>query len=174
MGFTPLDGIAMCTRSGAIDPGLILHLLRHGTDLDSLEQILNKQSGLAGLSGMPGDTRIIFPKAREHNRRAELALDVFIHRLRAGVGSMLASLGHLDALIFTDVIGETEPIVRERVCDAFGFLDLRLNPTLNISSPADTDIAAKDSAVRVLIIKGQENWQIAAESFQAWSGADPA
>jgi acetate kinase len=173
MGFTPLDGIAMCTRSGAIDPGLILHLLRHGTDLDSLEQILNKQSGLAGLSGMPGDTRIIFPKAREHNRRAELALDVFIHRLRAGVGSMLASLGHLDALIFTDVIGETEPIVRERVCDAFGFLDLRLNPTLNISSPADTDIAAKDSSVRVLIIKGQENWQIAAESFQAWSCADP-
>jgi acetate kinase len=174
MGFTPLDGIAMCTRSGAIDPGLILYLLRHGTDLDSLEQILNKQSGLAGLSGMPGDTRIIFPKAREHHRRAELALDVFIHRLRAGVGSMLASLGQLDALIFTDVIGETEPVVRERVCDAFGFLNLRLNPTLNISSPADTDIAATDSSVRVLIIKGQENWQIAAESFQAWSGADPA
>ena len=174
MGFTPLDGIAMCTRSGAIDPGLILHLLRHGTDLDSLEQILNKQSGLAGLSGMPGDTRIIFPKAREHHRRAELALDVFIHRLRAGVGSMLASLGQLDALIFTDVIGATEPVVRERVCDAFGFLNLRLNPTLNISSPADTDIAATDSSVRVLIIKGQENWQIAAESFQAWSGANPA
>jgi acetate kinase len=174
MGFTPLDGIAMCTRSGAIDPGLILYLLRHGTDLDSLEQILNKQSGLAGLSGMPGDTRIIFPKAREHHRRAELALDVFIHRLRAGVGSMLASLGQLDALIFTDVIGETEPVVRERVCDAFGFLNLRLNATLNISSPADTDIAATDSSVRVLIIKGQENWQIAAESFQAWSGADPA
>jgi acetate kinase len=173
MGFTPLDGVAMCTRPGALDPGLILHLLRHGTDLDLLEQILNKQSGLAGLSGMPGDTRIIFPKARQHNRRAKLALDVFIHRLRAGVGSMLASLGHLDALIFTDVIGETEPIVRERVCDAFGFLDLRLNPTLNSSSPADTDISAPDSSVRVLIIKGQENWQIAAESFQAWSGADP-
>jgi acetate kinase len=170
MGFTPLDGIAMCTRSGAVDPGLILYLLRHGTDIDSLEQILNKQSGLAGLSGMPGDTRIIFPKAHEHNRRAELALDVFIHRLRAGVGSMLASLGHLDALIFTDVIGETEPVVRERVCDAFGFLDLRLNPTLNISSSADSDIAATDSAVRVLIVKGQENWQIAMESFEAWSG----
>jgi acetate kinase len=71
------------------------------------------------------------------------------------------------------VIGETEPVVRERVCDAFGFLDLRLNPTLNISSSADSDIAATDSAVRVLIIKGQENWQIAAESFQAWSGAHP-
>jgi acetate kinase len=172
MGFTPMDGIAMCTRSGAIDPGLILHLLRQGTDLDSLEQTLNQQSGLSGLSGLPGDTRIIFPKAREQNRRAKLAIDVFIHRLRAGVGSMLASLGHLDALVFTDVIGETEPLVRERLCDAFGFLDLRLDPDLNASSPADTDIAAADSSVRVLIIKGQENWQIAAESFEAWSRAD--
>ena len=77
-----MDGIAMCTRSGVIDPGLLLHLLRHGTDLDSLEQTLDKKSGLAGLSGMPGDTRIIFPKARQHNHRATLAMDVFIHRLQ--------------------------------------------------------------------------------------------
>jgi acetate kinase len=170
MGFTPMDGIAMCTRSGAIDPGLILHLLRHGTSLDSLEHILNKQSGLAGLSGLPGDTRIIFPKAREQDRRANLAMDVFIHRLQAGIGSMLLSLGRLDALVFTDVIGETEPVVRERVCEALGFLDLRLDHSLNASSPADTDIAAADSSVRVLIVKSQENWQIAAESFEAWDG----
>jgi acetate kinase len=77
MGFTPLDGIAMCTRSGAIDPGIILHLLRHGTDLNSLEQTLNKQSGLAGLSGLPGDTPVIFPKAHDNHRRAKLAMDVF-------------------------------------------------------------------------------------------------
>jgi acetate kinase len=166
-----MDGIAMCTRSGAVDPGLLLYLLRHGASVDSLEQILNKQSGLSGLSGMPGDTRVIFPKAHENNRRAKLAMDVFIHRLRAGIGSMLASLGHLDALIFTDVIGETEPVVRERVCDAFGFLNLRLNPGLNASSPADTDIAAEDSSVRVLVIKSQENWQIAAESFAAWTAS---
>jgi len=173
MGFTPMDGIAMCTRSGAIDPGLMIHLLRHGTDLDSLERMLNKQSGLAGLSGMPGDTRIIFPRAREHHPRAKLAMEVFIHRLRAGVGSMLATLGHLDALIFTDVIGETEPVVRERLCEAFGFLNLRLDFALNASSPADTDIAASDSSVRVMIIKSQENWQIATESFAAWRGAGP-
>jgi len=173
MGFTPMDGIAMCTRSGAIDPGLMIHLLRHGTDLDSLERMLNKQSGLAGLSGLPGDTRIIFPKAREQHPRAKLAMDVFIHRLRAGVGSMLASLGHLDSFIFTDVIGETEPVVRERLCEAFGFLNLRLDSALNASSPADTDIAASDSSVRVVIIKSQENWQIATESFAAWSSAGP-
>jgi acetate kinase len=168
MGFTPMDGIAMSTRSGTIDPGLILHLLRHGTSLDALERTLNKQSGLAGLSGLPGDTRIIFPQARQQDRRAKLALDVFIHRLCAGIGSMLAGLGHLDALVFTDVIGETEPLVRERACAPFGFLGLRLNLELNGSSPPDKDIAAADSAVRVLIIKGQENWQIAAESFAAW------
>jgi acetate kinase len=171
MGFTPMDGIAMSTRSGAIDPGLILHLLRHGTSLDSLERILNQQSGLAGLSGLPGDTRIIFPKARQQDRRAKLATDVFIHRLCAGIGTMLSSLGHLDALVFTDVIGETEPLVRERACAALEFLDLRLNHELNASSPSDKDIAAADSAVRVLIIKSQENWQIAAESFEAWATA---
>jgi acetate kinase len=171
MGFTPMDGIAMSTRSGAIDPGLILHLLRHGTSLDSLEGILNQQSGLAGLSGLPGDTRIIFPKARQQDRRAKLATDVFIHRLRAGIGSMLPSLGHLDALVFTDVIGETEPLVRERACAALEFLDLRLNHELNASSPSDKDIAAAGSAVRVLIIKSQENWQIAAEAFEAWAAA---
>jgi acetate kinase len=168
MGFTPLDGIAMCTRSGAIDPGIMLHLLRHGTDVDSLEQILNKQSGLAGLSGLPGDTRVIFPKARENDRRAKLAMDVFVHRLRAGIGSMLASLGRLDALVFTDVIGETEPVVRQRTCDAFDFLGLRLDDNLNASSLPDTDIAAADSSARVVVVHGQENWQIAAESVEAW------
>ncbi|MFZ0709876.1 MAG: acetate/propionate family kinase [Terrimicrobiaceae bacterium] len=168
MGFTPLDGIAMCTRSGTIDPGIMLHLLRHGTDVDSLEQILNKQSGLSGLSGLPGDTRVIFPKARENDRRAKLAMDVFIHRLRAGIGSMLASLGRLDALVFTDVIGETEPVVRQRACDAFGFLGLRLDDNLNASSLPDTDIATKDSSVRVVVVHGEENWQIAAESVEAW------
>jgi acetate kinase len=168
MGFTPLDGIAMCTRAGAVDPGLMIHLLRHGTDLNALEETLNKRSGLSGLSGLPGDTRVILPKARDHDRRATLAIDVFIHRLRAGIGSMLASLGHLDALVFTDAIGESEPIIRSRVCEAFSFLGLRLNEQLNASSPADTDIAAADSAVRVVIVRGDENWQIAAESVEAF------
>jgi acetate kinase len=168
MGFTPMDGIAMCTRSGAIDPGIIFHLLRLGTDPASLEQTLNKGSGLSGLSGLPGDTRVIFPEARAHDRRATLAVDVFIHRLRAGIGSMLASLGGLDALVFTDVIGETEPMLRQRACDAFAFLGMRLDDALNASSPRDTDIAAADSSVRVVIVQSQENWQVAAEAVAAW------
>ena len=169
MGFTPLDGIAMCTRAGATDPGLIIHLLRHGTSLNALEETLNKRSGLSGLSGLPGDTRVILPKAKAGDPKAALAINVFIHRLGAGIGSMLASLGHLDALVFTDAIGESEPLIRSRVCEAFSFLGLRLDEQLNASSPSDTDIAATDSAVRVLIVRGDENWQIAAESFQAFS-----
>jgi acetate kinase len=170
MGFTPLDGIAMCTRAGAVDPGLLIHLLRHGTDLNALEETLNKRSGLSGLSGLPGDTRVILPKARDHDRRASLAIDVFIHRLRAGIGSMLSGLGRLDALVFTDAIGESEPAIRSRVCEAFSFLGLRLDEQLNASSPLDTDIAAADSKVRVVIVRGDENWQIAAEAFQAFQG----
>ena len=168
MGFTPLDGIAMCTRAGAIDPGLIIHLLRHGTSLNALEETLNKRSGLSGLSGLPGDTRVILPKAKAGDPKAALAINVFIHRLGAGIGSMLASLGHLDALVFTDAIGESEPLIRSRVCEAFSFLGLRLDEQLNASSPPDTDIAAADSSVRVVIVRGDENWQIAAESFQAF------
>jgi acetate kinase len=82
---------------------------------------------------------------------------------------MIASLGRLDALVFTDVIGETEPLVRERACAAFEFLNLRLNHELNASSPSDQDIAAADSAVRVIIVKSEENWQIAIESLEAWA-----
>jgi acetate kinase len=81
---------------------------------------------------------------------------------------MLASLGRLDALVFTDVIGETEPVVRERLCEAFAFLGLRLNADLNAASPRETDIAASDSAVRVIIVQSQENWQVAAETVEAW------
>jgi acetate kinase len=87
---------------------------------------------------------------------------------------MLASLGHLDALVFTDAIGESEPLIRSRVCEAFSFLGLRLDEQLNVSSPPDTDIAAVDSTVRVLIVRGDENWQIAAESFQAFRDKPPS
>ena len=136
-------------------------------ELSSLEETLNKRSGLSGLSGLPGDTRVILPKARGHNRRAKLAIDVFIHRLRAGIGSMLASLGHLGVLVFTDAIGESEPSIRGRVSEAFSFLGLRLDEQLNLSSPFNTDIAVVDSTARVLIVRGDENWEIAAESLQA-------
>ena len=163
MGFTPLDGIAMSTRSGGVDPGILLYLLREGITVDDLDNTLNKESGLKGLSGLAGDTRIVLPAAKS-NDRARLAIDVFIHRLRAGIGQMLAALGHRpEAIIFTGAIGETEPAIRAAACEAFCFLGLEIDPEANAASRTDYDIATINSSIRVLVIKAEENWQIARE-----------
>jgi acetate kinase len=164
MGFTPLDGIAMCTRSGAVDPGILLYLLRQGVSTDDLENLLNKQSGLKGLSGLSGDTRVLLPAATRGDARARLAIDVFIHRLQAGIGAMLASLGDAPhALIFTDAIGESEPSIRAAACAPFAFLGLELDLQKNDASSLDTDLATGNSSIRVLLIKSREAWQIARE-----------
>jgi acetate kinase len=167
MGFSPLDGVAMCTRSGAVDPGILLHLMRQGLDADRLEKILNNESGLAGLSGLPGDTRVILPAVRSGNERAKLALDVFIHRLRAGIGNMLASLGGCDVLVFTDVIGETEPSIRAAACLPFAFMGLEIDASANQNTRGDVEISTPRSRVRVFVIKTRESWQIGQETLEA-------
>jgi acetate kinase len=162
MGFTPLDGIAMCTRSGALDPGILLFLLKSNPDLKKMERLLNEDSGLKGLSGLPGDTRIILAEAQKGNEKARLAMEVFIHRLQAGIGQMIASLRNCpDAIIFTDAIGEDEPFVRAKACEPFKFLGLEIDSERNQASPLDADISTSASKVRVLIIKSREDWQIA-------------
>jgi acetate kinase len=164
MGFTPMDGIAMCTRSGALDPGILLFLMRENPDVDKLEITLDRESGLQGLSGLPGDTRILLPEASKGNQRAKLAMDVFIHRLQAGIGQMMASLnGRPDAIVFTDAIGEDEPAVRMRACEPFKFTGVDVDPEKNAASPVDSDISLPKAPVRVLIVKSREDWQIALE-----------
>jgi len=164
MGFTPMDGIAMCTRSGALDPGILLFLMRENPDVDKLEKTLERESGLQGLSGLPGDTRILIPAASKGNQRAKLAMDVFIHRLQAGIGQMMASLnGRPDAIVFTDAIGEDEPAVRMRACEPFQFIGVDLDPEKNAASPLDSDISLPNASVRVLLVKSREDWQIALE-----------
>jgi acetate kinase len=169
MGFTPLDGLMMGSRSGAIDPGIIIHLLRR-SDLtaEKLDNILNRNSGLKGISGVSGDMRQIGEAITQGNERAQLALDIYIHRLRAGIGAMLASLGGLDALIFTAGVGENSAVVRAAACEAFGFLGLKLDGEKNQHSPVDEDIAAVDSAARVLVIHTQEDWEIARECWKLY------
>ena len=170
MGFTPLDGLMMGSRSGAIDPGIIIHLLRR-SDLTSekLDNILNRNSGLKGISGVSSDMRQIGEAITQGNERAQLALDIYIHRLRAGIGAMLASLGGLDALIFTAGVGENSAVVRAAACEAFGlFLGLKLDGEKNQHSPVDEDIAAVDSAARILVIHTQEDWEIARECWQLY------
>jgi acetate kinase len=167
MGFTPLDGLAMGSRSGSLDPGILIHLIRkHGYSADDLDRILNRESGLIGLSGVSSDMRDVLEAARKGNPRARLAFDVFIHRLRASIGAMIASLGGIDALVFTAGIGEHSPEVRAGACEPFAFLGLRVDAAKNAGSPVDSDIAAGDSAVRVLVIRAQEDWAIACECWR--------
>ena len=170
MGFTPLEGLMMGSRSGSIDPGILIHLLKQ-SDLtaEKLDDMLNRNSGLKGISGVSGDMRQIVEAMAQGNQRAQLAWDIYIHRLRAGIGAMLASLGGLDALIFTAGVGENSAIVRSAACEAFGFIGLKLDGEKNQHSPVDQDIATTDSVVRVLVIHTQEDWEIARECWQLYS-----
>jgi acetate kinase len=146
-------------------------LMREGRSADEIERMLNKESGLAGLSGEKGDTRVILPKAQQGESRAALAMDVFVHRLRAGIGAMLASLGGLDAIGFTDVIGQTEPVIRERACEPFQFLGLAIDADKNRSSKPDMEISTANSKVHALVIKSEEDWQVGFESYEVLARA---
>jgi len=164
MGFTPLEGLMMGTRSGSLDPGILTYLLRQGqSTAEQLDELLNTKSGLLGISGMSSDMRQIVAAMREGHARAKLAFDIFVHRLRSSMGAMIAVLGGLDALVFTAGIGENSPEVRAAACEQFGFLGVRLDPAKNAQSPADQEISRLDSAVRILIVRAQEDWAIARE-----------
>lgn len=162
MGFTPLDGLMMGSRSGSVDPSILIHLIRQkGYTADQLDQILNKESGLKGISGLSNDMRLVVEAMEQHHPRAQLAIDMFMHRLRREMGAMLASLGGLDAIVFTAGIGENSPIVWTQACAPFQFLGLKLAEDQLSRSATDQDIAAPDSTVRVLVIHTQEEWAIA-------------
>lgn len=168
MGFTPLEGLMMGNRSGSIDPGILLYLLQHkGYSAEQLNTLLNKASGLQGVSGISSDMRQILQARAEGNARAKLAFDIYVHRLRSFVGAMLAALGGVDILVFAGGIGEHATEVRASVCASFGFLDLKLDAEKNAQSPADEDIATADSAVRAVIVQTQEDWVIAQECWKA-------
>ena len=167
MGFTPLEGLMMGTRSGTFDPGIIIHLVRHrGHRAEELERVLNKESGLRGVSGSSGDMRTILEAIAQGDARAQLAFDIYLHRLCAEIGAMLASLGGLVALVFTAGVGENSPQVRAAVAERFAFLGVKLDAAKNAEPAAGADIAAADSLVRVLVVHTREEWEIARESHR--------
>jgi acetate kinase len=167
MGFTPLEGLMMGSRSGSIDPGILIHLLQHADyDAQKLDEVLNKASGLKGISGGSGDLRQILSDIDKGNERAKLAFDMYVHSLCKNIGAMLATLGGLDALVFTGGVGENSPAIRGGACEAFGFLGLKLDIAKNDASPADTDIAAEDSVIRVFVVHTEEDWAIAQECWK--------
>jgi acetate kinase len=160
MGFSPLEGVPMATRSGSVDPGAVLYVQReHGLSVDELDHALNEESGLEGLSGGRGLRAL--ETASPEDESARLALAVYAHRIAGAVAAMTAALGGLDVLVFTAGVGEHSARVRSDVCARLGFLGIELDPEQNERSTADTDVAKRDSRVRVLVIAAREELVVA-------------
>jgi acetate kinase len=167
MGFTPLEGLMMGTRSGSVDPGILTYLMRHDRLTgEQLDDLLNQRSGLRGISGVSGDMREVLAAVKNGHERATLALEIYIHRLRAGIGAMTAVLGGIDALVFTAGVGEHSPEVRAAACQNFEHIGVKLDPKKNSESPADHDISDPGSPVRVLLIRAGEDWEIARDCWK--------
>jgi acetate kinase len=164
MGFTPMEGLVMGTRSGSVDPGILLYLLRKkAINLQELDDALNKESGLLGISGFSSDMRQI-EAARKDNAQARLALEVYVHRLRQTIAAMSAPLGGVDALVFTAGIGEHSIEIRKQVCENLTHMGIQLDLVANASCKADCDIATRDSSARVFVISTREDLTILRET----------
>jgi acetate kinase len=162
MGFTPLEGPPMTTRSGSVDPGALVYVLREcGLAPDRLDHVLNSESGLKALAGGTGEMVELERKLAEGDTDAELALAVYVHRLAAAVSGMAASLGGLEALAFTAGIGEGSALVRHRLCERLAFLGVELDPERNAHAEADCEIGLASSRVRVAVVRAREELVVA-------------
>jgi acetate kinase len=161
MGFTPLEGLVMSTRSGSIDPGLLIWLQRQaGVGPAGLEESLERRSGLLGLAGT-GDMREVLARTARGDADAALALEVYLHRLRAGIASMAAAMGGLDVLVFTGGVGENAPLVRRRAARGLEFLGVKLDARANRSVTPDGEVGSPGGVVRALVIHAREDLEIA-------------
>jgi acetate kinase len=165
MGFTPLEGLVMATRSGSVDPGLIVWLLQRGrVSLDDLAVGLEKSSGLCGLAGQPGgDIRDVQRAAAAGDPAAVVAIDVYVHRLRREIAAMAAAMGGLDAIVFTGGIGEHNPAVRAAAAGGLGFLGITVDPDRNHAT-ADAIISAPDAVTPCLVVTAREDVEIARQA----------
>lgn len=177
MGFTPLEGLVMGTRSGDLDPAILDYVAaREGLSLAEVELLLNKQSGLLGISGLTNDMRELLAEAHEHDdRRARLAIEVFCHRARKYIGAYLAALGGADAIVFTGGIGENSAEIRARICDGLEWMGIRLDAERN-AEPAggfERRISEPGSRAELWVIPTDEELLIARDTFRIVRGMDP-
>ena len=163
MGFTPLEGLVMATRSGNVDPGALLWLQRHeGLTEAQLTDALDQHSGLEALAGT-NDMKELLKKMWAGDEKAKLAFDVYVHRLRSCIAAMAASMDGLDALVFTGGVGENAPAVRAATVSGLHFLGVEIDPTLNANLATDADISAAGAKVPTLVIKAREDVEVARE-----------
>jgi acetate kinase len=158
MGFTPLEGLMMGTRSGSIDPSIVLSVQkRHSLTADEVEKILNRESGLLGVSGISGDMRQVLTAANSGHEQARLALAIYAHRVRQAIGAFTATMGGIDSLVFTAGVGEHAVEIRRMICAGLECLGLELDSAANASRRADDDIATGASRGRILVIATKED-----------------
>ena len=166
MGFTPLEGLVMATRSGSVDPGLLLWVQRHGgLSVEAVESALEHESGLLGISGVSADMREVLTAGDSGDARAELALGVYLHRLRAGIAAMAASMGGVDALVFTGGVGENSARVRADACGGLDFLGVAIDDSANCDpGDGDAELSAADAPTAVLLVHAREDLEIARQT----------
>jgi acetate kinase len=163
MGFTPLDGLVMATRSGGIDPGLVLWLEEHvKMPPAELASTLEHRSGLLGLTGT-ADMRAILAAEAAGDEAAALGVDVYLHRLRGSIASMVAALGGLDVLVFTGGVGENAPAIRERTAVGLAYLGVAIDPAADAAVAGDAEVTVAGAAVRTLVIAAREDLEIVRE-----------
>jgi acetate kinase len=167
MGFTPLEGLLMGTRSGDIDPAIVLYIMgKEGLTMAEVNALLNKHSGLVGISGVSSDMREIIREMKNGNMRAKLAFDVFCYRVKKYIGAYTAVMGGVDAIVFTAGIGENSPDVRKSVCEGLEFLGIKIDDEKNNSPEREKIITTDDSPVKVLVIPTNEELVIALDTAE--------
>lgn len=171
MGFTPLDGLMMATRSGSIDPSIVLHVQQHhGLTAEQVEAALNRESGLLGVSGISGDMRQVLAAARAGHDQARLALGIYTHRVRQAIGALVVTMGGVDALVFTAGVGEHAREVRASICAGLECIGVQLDAQANSSCLPDADVARPGSRGRVLVIATREDVTMLREVLQVLGG----
>ena len=166
MGFTPLEGLVMGTRCGDIDPAVVFYLMdKEKLSVAKISKLLNKQSGLLGLSGVGSDMRDISKAARAGNHQAQAALDVFIHRIQKYIGAYIVAMNGVDAIVFTAGIGENHAYTRHKVCEKLGFLGVTIDNSANVSGKKEKIISTPHSKVKILVVPTNEELLIARDTM---------
>lgn len=165
MGFTPQEGLPMGTRSGSIDPTIIPYIMKlKNLTADEVEDLLNKKSGLLGVSGISNDSRKVEDAANQGDYRANLAQNILFNSIKKHIGSYIAEMNGIDALVFTAGIGENSPETRSAVCKDMEFFGIKIDEELNKVRGKETDVSAKDAKVRTLVIPTNEEYMIALDT----------
>jgi acetate kinase len=177
MGFTPLEGLVMGTRSGDVDAALLDYIAaKEGLSLPQVESLLNQQSGLLGVSGLTNDMRDLLAEAHEHNdRRARLAIEIFCYRVRKYIGAYLAALGGADAIVFAGGIGENSPEIRARICEDLAWAGLTIDPLANglLVGGREGRFSTDQSTLAAWVVPTDEELLIARDTFRVVSGIEP-